>query len=99
MAWRLALASTASVGADWAYRLRAQRIAASGLRGRRRLRACPTGFWKNCIEAHFTATVTPDWLVTPPIVIETGTAPPGVTDCGNSAFTCTRPAVAPGASP
>src|ERR1035438_3373304 len=51
------------------------------------------------MTTHFTATVTLAWLVTTPIVIETGTAPPGVTDSGISAFSCTRPAVASGASP
>jgi hypothetical protein len=33
------------------------------------------------------------------MVIVTGTALPGVTDSGTSAFTCITPAVKPGASP
>ena len=38
---------------------------------------------------YFTASVTPAWMVTLPMVIVTGTALPGVTDSGTSAFTCT----------
>ena len=44
---------------------------------------------------YLTASVTPAWLVTPPMVIVTGTALPGVTDSGTSAFTCITPAVKP----
>src|ERR1022692_4464719 len=82
IAWRLALASIDSAGpGDCALALQPGRQRATNRTVFR-------------MTTHFTATVMLAWLVTTPIVIETGTAPPGVTDSGISAFSCTRPAVA-----
>src|ERR1700733_13750561 len=48
---------------------------------------------------YFTASVTPAGLWTLPIVMVTGTLPPGTTDWGTCALICSTPEVSPGAAP